>query len=123
MALGVCRLLRIVEGGKYHSWTANEDVQQFWSTTYRNEAIIDLRQLLDATMIEETFNNVKQPVLVLYYYKSEDEQDKTVSIPAMKEMFELLGTSPDKKRMLPVPNAGTSCAGLQVSISRFGEGA
>ncbi|MBK8503394.1 MAG: alpha/beta hydrolase [Saprospiraceae bacterium] len=100
------QLLRIVEGGKYHSWTANEDVQQFWSTTYRNEAIIDLRQLVDATMIKETFNNVKQPVLVLYYYKSEGEQDKTVSIPAIKEMFEHLGTSPDKKRMLPVPDAG-----------------
>ena len=100
------QILRLVEKGKYHHWEANEDVQKYWSTTYRNEAIIDLRQLLDVTMTEETFGEVLQPVLVLYYYKSESEQDKTVSIPAMKDMFEHLGTPPNRKRMLPVPNAG-----------------
>jgi pimeloyl-ACP methyl ester carboxylesterase len=100
------QLLRFAEGGKYHQWEADEDVKKFWTTSYRNEAIIELRQLLDATMTAETFRKIEQPVLVLYYFKSEVEQDKTVSIPAIKEMFEQLGTSPDKKTILPVPNAG-----------------
>ena len=99
-------ILRMVEGGKYHTWEASDAVQQYWSTSYRNEAIIDLRQLLDATMIPETFKKVTQPLLTLYYYKSEEEQDKVVSVSAMKEMFELISTPVSQKRIFSVPDAG-----------------
>lgn len=100
------QIIRMVEGGKYHSWEADPEVQKYWSTSYRNEALIDLRQLLDATMTREVFHKVKQPILLLYYYKSEQDQDHTVSVPAMLEMFEELGTDVDLKIKVALPNAG-----------------
>ncbi|MCB0670117.1 MAG: alpha/beta hydrolase [Saprospiraceae bacterium] len=100
------QILRLAEGGRYHTWEASEEVQKYWTTSYRNEAIVDLRQLLDETMQPDVFRKVKQPFLLLYYYKSEMEQDQTVSVPAMLEMFDELGTDADHKMKMAVPNAG-----------------
>ncbi|NND07014.1 MAG: alpha/beta hydrolase [Saprospiraceae bacterium] len=100
------QLIRLIEGGKYHSWDAPESAQMFWNTTYRNEAIVALRQLLDQTMMSETFTKITQPLLVLYYYKSDEERDETVSIPAMQEMFDNVSTAESEKAMYPIPNAG-----------------
>jgi pimeloyl-ACP methyl ester carboxylesterase len=100
------QIIKMVEGGDYHHWEASEDVQKFWTTSYRNEALVDLRQLLDFTMTEETFSKISQPLLLLYYYKSEKEQDQVVSIAAMQEMYEEVSTPADKKWEFAIPNAG-----------------
>ena len=55
-------------------------------------------------MTPETFAKIKCPALMEYYYKSEEEQDKVVSVPAMLKMFEELGSA--KKEKVTIPNAG-----------------
>ena len=80
--------------------------QQYWNTKYRLEATVQLEELLETTMTQENFAKVKQPILVLYYYKNEQEQDPVVSVDAMKEMFAQVNTAAEKKRMIPVPNSG-----------------
>jgi pimeloyl-ACP methyl ester carboxylesterase len=100
------QILKMVEGGDYHQWDATEDVQKFWTTSYRNEALIDLRQLLDVSMTQQTFSMINQPLLLLYYYKSEDEQDHVVSIEAMKKMYSEIATPETYKRQFAVPQAG-----------------
>jgi hypothetical protein len=40
-----------------------------------------------------------------YYYKNEQEQDKTVSVPAMLKMFDELGTPAELKRKEAFPEA------------------
>ena len=57
-------------------------------------------------MTKENFAKVKQPLLVLYYYKNEQEQDPVVSVDAMKKMFAEVGTNEKNKKMIPVPNTG-----------------
>ena len=57
-------------------------------------------------MTEETFKKVTQPALMLYYYKDEIHQDSTVKVSAMKKMFDELGTPPDKKSLMAMPNTG-----------------
>jgi len=57
-------------------------------------------------MKPEVFEKIKCPVFLAYYYKNEEEQDKTVSIPAMLEMFDQLGTSPELKHKMPLPETG-----------------
>ena len=49
---------------------------------------------------------VKCPVFLAYYYKNEEEQDKTVSIPAMLKMFDELGTPAALKQKMAFPQAG-----------------
>ena len=52
-------------------------------------------------MTKETFEKVKQPVLMLYYYKDSVHQDSVVSVPAMLKMFNELGSSTKIKEALP----------------------
>ena len=56
-------------------------------------------------MNPETFSRIHCPVLLAYYYKNEEEQDKVVSVPAMLEMFDELATSPNRKRKVAFPEA------------------
>jgi len=57
-------------------------------------------------MKASVFEKVKQPLLLLYYYKDEEHQDHVVKVSAMKRMFRQLGTPDSLKRELAVPNAG-----------------
>ncbi len=100
------QIARLIKGGDYHTWDAPNAALPYWTTSYRLEALVELRQLVDATMVKSTFEKVKQPTLTLYYYKSEDEQDNTVSVPAILNMHTALGTHPDLKVARPIPDGG-----------------
>ena len=99
---------RQFNGGKYR--VSDEDsiseVCRYWNCKYRMEAVVYLQQLLDATMNEETFEEVTAPVFLGYYYKNEENQDQTVKVDAMLKMFEQLGTSPNEKEKVAFPEAG-----------------
>jgi hypothetical protein len=47
---------------------------------------------MDAIVQPEVFEKIKVPVLMLYYYKDEENQDKVVSVEAMLKAFDELGT-------------------------------
>jgi len=78
----------------------------YWSLEYRIEALVALQSLLSNTMTNETFAKVKCPLFLAYYYKNEEEQDKTVSVPAMLKMFNKVGTPEALKRKMAFPDAG-----------------
>ena len=99
-------LARSITGSDYHQFSGPPIVRQYWTTKYRMEGILMLREFLDKTMVTETFEKVKQPVMVLAYYKNEDEQDEVVSVAAMELMFEQLGTESDKKLFKKLPTVG-----------------
>lgn len=100
------QLARMALGSKYRSWTPeNDSIAQYWTSRYRIEGLIALRQLVDNTMKKETFEKVKQPLFLGYYYKNEKEQDETVSVAAMLKMYDMLGTPTDKKVKKAFPNA------------------
>ncbi len=87
---------------------------QYWNNRYRMEATVQLEELLETTMKASTFNKVKQPVLLLYYFKDEDHQDEVVKVSAMKRMFSQLGTDSTHKRQVPIPNAGNHVLGSYI---------
>ena len=60
------------------------------------------------------FEKVKQPTLLLYYYKDEDHQDDVVKVSAMKRMFRHLGTPDSLKRNIAIPNAGDHVIGSYI---------
>lgn len=101
------QLARLVKGGKYNIPEDDRTIyKQYWSKPYRLEATVALEEILETTMIEKTFSKVKQPTLLLYYYKDEQHQDPVVKVSAMKKMFAELGTSDSLKRAIPLPNTG-----------------
>lgn len=80
--------------------------KKFWNTPYRLEAIVALQEYLETTMKPSTYKKIKQPTLMLYYYKNETEQDKVVKVSAMLTMFKTLQTSSNDKKAIAVPTAG-----------------
>lgn len=78
------------------------------------EAVTEMQELLETTMKASLFEKIKQPVLMLYYYKDEEHQDKTVKVSAMKRMFRQLGTPDSLKRAIAVPNAGEHVIGSYI---------
>jgi pimeloyl-ACP methyl ester carboxylesterase len=80
--------------------------KQYWTAHYRVEAAVALEEMLETTMVTKTFKKVTQPVLMLYYYKDEQNQDKVVKVSGMKRMFKELGTPPAQKKEVAMPNTG-----------------
>ena len=101
------QLARLVLRSKYNVPKDPRPVyKQYWNTPYRLEATVALEEMLETSMTKTTFNKVKQPVLMLYYYKNETEQDKVVKVSAMKKMFGQLSTPVTMKRSVALPNTG-----------------
>ncbi|MBL7829856.1 MAG: alpha/beta hydrolase [Saprospiraceae bacterium] len=93
------QLLKIIEGGDYHSWDAPKTAEQYWYLRYRNEGILGMKYLLDKTMTNETFEKISQPVWLGYYYKDKNHFDDVVSIDKMKYFFDKIDTPVELKRM------------------------
>jgi len=88
--------------------------RQYWCTKYRTEAAVALEELLETTMNKETFEKVKQPVGLFYYYKDKIHQDSTVKVSAALEMFDQLGTPAELKYKQAIPDAGTHVIGSSI---------
>jgi esterase/lipase len=78
----------------------------YWQLKYRIEALVALQNLIANTMKPATFSKITCPVFLGYYYKSETEQDNTVSVPAMLKMFDELGTPSELKEKMAFPETG-----------------
>ncbi len=102
------QLARQVAGGKYRVSETDSLSNQcrYWYCSYRLEGVVYLQQLVDATMKKETYNRVNVPVFLGYYYKDKDNQDETVRVDAMLQMFDQLGTPPADKVKEAFPEAG-----------------
>ncbi len=94
-----------VKKGKYIDPNDERPIyKQYWNKPYRLEAAVALQEMLETTMIESTFEKIKQPTLALYYYKDEQNQDPVVRVDAIKKMMQSLQTPTDKKRAIAMPN-------------------
>lgn len=76
--------------------------KNYWSLHYRLEGIVAIQNFLTHAMTEETFENVKVPVFLSYYYQDEAHQDNVVSVQAMRDMFPKLGSSIKKEQAFPL---------------------
>ncbi|TVZ57101.1 hypothetical protein OD91_2407 [Lutibacter sp. Hel_I_33_5] len=99
------QILRTVMGGDFQVWYPPNDADKYWYGKYRIEAIIELKAMIETTMKKETFKKINQPLFIGYYYKNEKEQDKTVSVKRMLDMFEQTSTPTNKKIKVAFPEA------------------
>lgn len=101
------QVVQFIQGSEYNIIDDKRPIkQQYWTGKYRLEAVVQMQKLLETTMNPSTFNQVTQPVFSGFYYKNENEQDPVVSVAAMREMFQALGTPENKKVEMAFPNAG-----------------
>lgn len=115
------QIARIVKGSRYHSFQANAEVEKYWNTRYRLEALVELKNMLQHSMIKSTFTKIHQPVLVVYYYKDEDHQDEVVSVDAIREMYGQLSTTTRLKHMESLSSAGVHALASGIQNSNIGD--
>lgn len=102
------QIARLVKKSDFNTAKNNTAIyKQYWNTPYRLEAAAQLQELLETSMTSNTFALVKQPVLTLYYYKDEKNQDPVVKVSAMKDMMAQLATATTQKKMIAIPEAGS----------------
>ena len=100
------QIARKVLGSDYQNIQYDSARQIYWNGKYRIESLVQMEEMLEDKMNKSTFEKVKCPSLTLYYYKNEQEQDKTVKVSAMLEMNKQLGTPDPLKAAVAIPNAG-----------------
>ncbi len=115
------QLGRQITGGKFRILEEDSVTDAYWYNRYRVEGLVYLQQMVEATMKESVFEKVKQPVFVGYYYKDEENQDQTVSVPAILWMFEKLGTPSELKVAQAFPDAGAHVIGCELTNSNWPE--
>jgi esterase/lipase len=124
------QIARAVKHGNYVDAEDSRPVyRQYWNKPYRLEAAVELQELIETTMKKETFQQVKQPVQLIYYYKDDIHQDSVVKVSAMLTMYDELGTPDSLKRKIAMPNTGNHVVaspikshdveGVQKEIERF----
>jgi esterase/lipase len=102
------QIAKWVTGKDHNDWEfKNENQGRYWTNHQRFEGLVQLSIFLKETMTPETFSKIKCPFFMGYYYRDEENQDNVVSVPAMQEMFEQLGTPQYFKRKVNFPNANT----------------
>lgn len=124
------QIATLVRRSRYITTPDQRDIfKKYWYSHYRLEGVVALEEMLESTMKEETFRAIRQPLLLLYYYKDEANQDKVVRVQAMREMFASISTPDSQKREAPLPNTGDhviaspikskDVAGVQREIEKF----
>ncbi|MBS1576940.1 MAG: alpha/beta hydrolase [Bacteroidetes bacterium] len=113
------QVAHLVKGTYNTSSDTSAIYTQYWYNKYRMEAAVELEELLETTMKQSTFQKVKQPTLLLYYYKDEQHQDQVVKVSAMQKMFHELGTDPDQKMEIAIPNAGDHVIGSSIKSKDY----
>jgi pimeloyl-ACP methyl ester carboxylesterase len=98
---------RFILGSKFYGWKAPGPAQAYWYTRYRIEGLVTLKSMIDATMTQETFNKINDPLFVAYYYQDDQHQDNVVSVQRMRDMVSQVGTPAELKKEVAIPDAGT----------------
>ncbi|TDE13808.1 alpha/beta hydrolase [Dyadobacter psychrotolerans] len=87
------------------------ELSNYWLQSYRTNGLLTLQQTIDAIARPEVYKKIKMPLFLGYYFKNEKEQDQTVSVKAMQDMFPLLGTPDNLKVEKAFPESGDHVIG------------
>ncbi|MEM6726583.1 MAG: hypothetical protein AAF598_21270 [Bacteroidota bacterium] len=101
------QLTRKMMGSNYRAIPGFDgELAQYWTTPYRVEGLVAVRDLLDQTMTPEGFAQIEQPLYMAYYFKNDSLKDKTISIEAANRFFDQAGTTDDQKVKAVFPEIG-----------------
>lgn len=108
-------IARQVIGGDYrYAGDSTEPYIKYWNYKYRIEALTELQELIETSMLPATFHAIHQPTLLMYYYKDEQHQDPVVRVDAMLKMYDELATASDKKHKVAMPNVDNHVMGSYI---------
>lgn len=114
------QIARLARGSKYNIRENTSKLQQkYWTTKFRLEGTIALKSLEAALTKPDIFKKIKQPMFLGYYYKDEENQDKTISVAAARKMFETISTPTSLKVEKAFPNAKEHVIGSYITTKAW----
>lgn len=101
------KILQFIPGNKYLITSKNSTYaeDQIWNKNYAMAGAIALGSFVEHQMKNSLFEKVDHPAFVGYYYKNKHEQDKVVSVRAIKKMIQNIGTRTDLLKITNFPDA------------------
>lgn len=101
------KALRIIPGNKYLITSKNSTYaeDEIWNKSYAMAGAIALGSFVEHYMNASLFKKVKHPAFIGYYYKNKHNQDKVVSIKAIKKMISNLGSRTEFLKIANFPDA------------------
>jgi pimeloyl-ACP methyl ester carboxylesterase len=109
------QLAKLVTGNDHK---VSEDTRpiykQYWYYRYPFNGTAALQEIIETSMVPETFAKIKQPTLLLYYYKDAVHQDSVVKVDAMLKMYDELAVPAALKRKQAMPNTGDHVLGSYI---------
>lgn len=103
------QLARKIFGSSYRSIKMEEGAKPYWTTKYRVEGLVNLIPFLNKTMTDETFEKVKQPYCLVYYYENDENCDKIISVPRIRDFHRLTATPNHLKKEIPLASVKSHC--------------
>ncbi|GAA4317298.1 alpha/beta hydrolase [Compostibacter hankyongensis] len=88
--------------------------RQYWSENFHVNAYRSLAVLAQSTMHDSTFQKIRRPLFLGYYYRDSIHQDSTVSVAAELHMFDALATPAGEKEKKAFPRAGDHVIGSYI---------
>lgn len=103
------KILQFIPGNKYLITSPNSTYAEdrIWNKSYATAGAIALGAFVEHHMKESLFQKVTHPTFVGYYYKNRREQDKVVSVSAIKKLIENIGTRTELLETANFPQART----------------
>ena len=88
-------ILKTVKGTPYRIVDLREDgiIEPCKTLAYNWQSVIQMQEVVESLISEETLGEVYAPVMNMVWYESEEFQDKVISIPKARIMHESLGSS------------------------------
>ena len=110
------KLLSVIPGKKHliKSTESTFEEDKIWNKEYALAGALELGKFVEHFMTASLFQEVTQPTFVGYYYKNKKEQDKVVSVKAIKKMINYLGTRTNQLTISNFPDGKNHviCSGL-----------
>lgn len=98
------QIARYMLGSKYRKLNMPPQCHGYWTMKYRLEGAIVVQGLIDATMKEQYFEKIDDPIFVGYYYEDENKKDRVISIDAIKHFMKFVKTTPSQMQEESFPS-------------------
>lgn len=98
------KVAEFVFGGNFNRIDYEENAKQYWNPIYHTDGVFMVRNLLDQTMTNETFERIDIPVYLGYYFQTEELSDHVISIPRIREFNKYISTPDSLKKMDAFPD-------------------
>ncbi len=108
-------IAKLVSLGENRKIKHKEEIsKKYWDTIYPSEALVNLQVLVNTSMRDEIFKQIKIPVITLFYHKNIIQEDKRVQISRYPEVHKLFSTPDSLVELVELEKPGSHFIGSDI---------